>query len=147
MATIALVATGILGAGAFLVTATSPAWVPVMVLTLVAVPAAAAVGPVTEAFMDRAPLDGIGTGSAWRNSTATLGVAVGGFLVSAVVFAALVADTERTLAAYREQAAAYRLGGALCVAGALAAGALVWWSGRSASRQATGTTGLSDART
>ena len=51
--------------------------------------------------------------------------------MSAVVFVGLDADTERTLSAYREQAAAFRLGGGLCAAGAVAAAALLWWAGRS----------------
>ena len=121
VAATALAIASVLSLGTFFVGPESSAWVAVAVLAIAALPIAGAVGPTTQAFMDLAPIDGGGAASSWRNASSNLGVAIGGVIVGAIVFNDLDADTASTIAAYRQQADAFHLAGALCVIGYLAA--------------------------
>jgi MFS family permease len=116
---------------ALAVSAESSAWLPVAVLCIVAIPIGAGVGPVTQIFMELAPEDGAASASAFRNSAVNLGGAIGGLLVSAVIFNDIDADTERNIEAYRLQASAFHLSGKICfVAYLLAAMLIVLYSKR-----------------
>ncbi|MEI7624176.1 MAG: MFS transporter [Actinomycetes bacterium] len=121
VAATALVLASVLSAGTFIVGPESSPWVAVAVLSLAAIPIAAAVGPTTQSFMDLAPSDGVGAASSWRNASSNLGVAIGGVIVGAIVFNDLDRDTEKTIEAFRMQADAFHLAGLLCVIGYLVA--------------------------
>jgi len=125
VATAAFFAAAVLSLGALLIAAESSSWLPVVVLTIAAFPIGGAVGPLTHAFMDIAPEDGSAAASSVRNAAVNLGIAVGGLLVVTVIFDELDADTERTLTAYRQQAAAFRLAGLFCAGAYLLAGVLM----------------------
>jgi len=112
----ALAAGAVLSLGALAVTAESSPWVPVLVLSLAAVPIAGAVGPITQSFMELAPVDGVASTSSWRTTAANLGVAVVGVISATIVFDDLDADTSRTIEAYRQQADAFHLAGVICAA-------------------------------
>ncbi len=73
--------------GALFVHADAPVWVPVAMLTVCAVPIAGAVGPLTKAIMDLAPVDGSAAASSWRNAVWSFGGTVGGVVVTGVAFA------------------------------------------------------------
>lgn len=125
------VAIGALGAGAVLslgalaVSAESSPWVPVLVLSVAAVPIAGAVGPITQAFMELSPVDGVASTSSWRTTAANLGVAVIGVISATIVFDDLDADTAQTVEAYRQQADAFHLAGVICAAVYLVAAGLM----------------------
>jgi len=110
----ALFGAAVLSLGAFLVSAESSPWVPVLVLSVAAVPIAAAVGPITQSFMELAPADGVGSTSSLRTTAANLGVAIIGVLSGTIVFDDLDADTAQNLAAYQQQADAFHLAGVIC---------------------------------
>jgi len=112
----ALAAGAVLSLGALAVTAESSPWLPVLVLSVAAVPIAGAVGPITQSFMELAPVDGVASTSSWRTTAANLGVAVVGVISATIVFDDLDADTSRTIEAYRQQADAFHLAGAICAA-------------------------------
>ena len=67
--------------------ADAPVWVPVAMLTVCAVPIVGAVGPLTKAIMDLAPVDGSAAASSWRNAVWSFGGTVGGVVVTGVAFA------------------------------------------------------------
>ncbi len=121
MAIGALAAGAVLSLGALFVSAESSAWIPVLVLSVVAVPVAAAVGPITQSFMELAPPDGVASTSSLRTTAANLGVAIIGVISATIVFDDLDADTARTLDAYRQQADAFHLAGVICCVVYLAA--------------------------
>ncbi|MFM8862977.1 MAG: hypothetical protein ACKOIA_11080, partial [Acidimicrobiia bacterium] len=75
-------------------------------------------------FMELAPADGVASTSSLRTTAANLGVAIIGVLSGTIVFDDLDADTAQNLAAYQQQAAAFRLAGLIC-AGVYAAAGLV----------------------
>ncbi len=128
----ALVLASIAALGALTVTAEASPWLPVVILAIAAVPIAAAVGPLTQSFMDLAPAEGSGSASSVRNSAANLGVAIGGLISGLIIFNDLDADTERNIEAYRQQADAFHLAGAICFGAYLAAAALVFLHSRRA---------------
>ena len=116
---------------ALAVSAESSAWLPVAVLCIVAIPIGAGVGPVTQTFMELSPEDGAASASAFRNSAVNLGGAIGGLLVSAVIFNEIDADTERNIEAYQRQADAFHMAGYICcVAYFIAAMLIVLYSKR-----------------
>lgn len=121
----ALVGAAMLSLGALLVSAESSPWIPVLVLSLAAVPIAAAVGPITQSFMELAPTDGVAATSSMRTTAANLGVAIIGVISATIVFDDLDADTALDLAAYQQQADAFRLAGAICCVVYLVAAALM----------------------
>jgi DHA2 family methylenomycin A resistance protein-like MFS transporter len=114
VAAVALFAAALASLGAFVVAADSSPWVPIAVLSIAAFPIAAAVGPMTQSFMDLAPGDGAGSASSVRNASVNLGIAVVGLLSGTLVFDELDADTARNLEAYAQQADAFHLAGLLC---------------------------------
>ena len=75
------------GLGALLsvtVGATATIYHPVAILTLVAAPSAAAVGPLTQTFMDLAPHDGSSAPAAMRDALQSLGSNLGGIIAGTV---------------------------------------------------------------
>lgn len=66
---------------------------PVAVLCLVAFPSAAAVGPLTQTFMDLAPHDGSSAPAAMRDALQNLGGSLGGIIAGAVGLTAFVSYT------------------------------------------------------
>ncbi len=125
VATWALTGAAIASAGTFVVAAQSSAWVPVAILSIAALPIAAAVGPMTQSFMDLAPEDGTGAASSVRNASVNLGVAIAGLITGTIVFNGLERDTELTLEAFTMQAEAFHLAGVMCVVSYLVAAGLV----------------------
>lgn len=125
VATISLAAAGIASAGAFVVAPESSAWLAVAVLSIAAVPIGASTGAITQTFMDLAPSDGEAATSSFRTAAANLGVAIGGVLIGTIIFDDLEADTALDLAAYTQQADAFHLAGAICMASYLVAAVLV----------------------
>ena len=125
VATWALTGAAIASAGTFVVAAQSSAWVPVAILSIAALPIAAAVGPMTQSFMDLAPEDGTGAASSVRNASVNLGVAIAGLITGTIVFNGLERDTELTLEAFTLQAEAFHLAGVMCVVSYLVAAGLV----------------------
>jgi predicted MFS family arabinose efflux permease len=105
-------------------------WLPVIVLSIAAFPIAAAVGPMTQLFMDRAPANGTGAASSIRNASVNLGIAIAGLITGTIVFDELDRDTERTIEAYTQQADAFHIAGALCVLAYLIAAVLVQFHAR-----------------
>jgi len=125
VAMVALVLAAISSLGTFAVTAESSAWVPVVVLSVAAIPIAASVGPMTHAFMDLAPADGTGAASSVRNASVNLGIAIAGLITGTIVFDELDRDTGVTPEAYAQQAEAFRIAGAMCVIAYLIAAGFV----------------------
>lgn len=125
VAAFALFGASILSLGAFAVGAESSVWAPVIYLTIAAIPICASVGPLTQAFMELAPEDGVGSGSSVRNATVNLGIAIAGLITGTIIFDELDRDTELTLAAFQQQAEAFHLAGVFCAASYLFAGILV----------------------
>ena len=121
----ALLLAAVASLGALLIDASSSAWMPVLVLSVAAIPIAASVGPITNVFMDLAPADGSGAASSIRSASVNLGIAIAGVIVGTIIFDDLDRDTERNLVAYAQQADAFRLAGACCVVAYLGAAALV----------------------
>lgn len=72
--------------GFLLVRPGSSPWVPVAVLTLVALPNSACVGPLTQSLLDRAPEGGSGAASSIRSAAWSLGAIIGGVVVGAFVY-------------------------------------------------------------
>jgi MFS family permease len=84
----ALLVSSVACLGAFVVTAQSPIWVPVLALCVSAAPIAFVVGPMTNVLLSRAPEGASGSASSLRKATWTLGGVVGGALIGAVSFGA-----------------------------------------------------------
>ncbi len=133
VATAALLCAAVLSLGVFVVDANSSSWVPVLVLATAAVPIAAAVGPLTQSFIDQSPEDGVAATSSWRTSAANLGVAIGGVITGTIVFDDLDRDTARDAVAYGMQTDAFHLAGVLCALAYLVAAGLVVVHSRRAS--------------
>ena len=70
---------------------------PVAVLCLVAFPSAAAMGPLTQTFMDLAPHDGSSAPAAMRDALQNLGGSLGGIIAGAVGLTAFVSYTTGAL--------------------------------------------------
>ena len=121
----ALAAASIASLSTLLVGVGASAWMPVITLSIAAVPIAAAVGPMTQAFMDLAPPDGAGAASSVRNASVNLGIAIAGLISGTIIFDRLDADTELTIEAYGQQADAFHLAGAICCGCYLVAAVLV----------------------
>jgi predicted MFS family arabinose efflux permease len=116
---------------ALAVSAESSAWWPVAVLSIVALPIGAGIGPVTQTFMELSPEDGAASASAFRNSAVNLGGAIGGLLLGATIFNRIDIDTAQNIEAYRKQADAFHLAGYVCaVAYFIAAMLIVLYSKR-----------------
>ena len=125
VAAVSLALAAVLSLTTLLVTVDSSPWVPVLALTLVALPIAAAVGAITHVFMDLAPADGEGATSAVRNAVVNLGIATGGVVIGTIIFDEIDANTSRTLAAYTAQVDAFHLAGLVSFAVYLVAAAMV----------------------
>jgi len=125
VAAFAFFAASVLSLGTLLVGAESSAWAPVLSLTIAAIPISASVGPLTQAFMELAPEDGVGSASSVRNATVNLGIAIAGLITGTVIFNDLDRDTAQNLAAYQQQADAFHLAGVFCFVSYLAAALLV----------------------
>jgi len=89
--------TGVTALGATLVTVDSPEWIPVVVLSVVAIPAAASVGALAKCLMDLAPADGSGGASSMNNAVWSLGSAVGGIVVGLIIFGSFEAALANNL--------------------------------------------------
>lgn len=72
--------------GVFLVRGDSPVWVPVLTLSLHALPFSFVVGPLTNVFLGRAPTEASGTASAVRKATTNLASVFGGLILATVAF-------------------------------------------------------------
>lgn len=125
VAAFALFGAAVLSLGALLVGAESSAWAPVIFLTIAAIPISVSVGPLTQAFMELAPEDGVGSASSLRNATVNLGIAIAGLISGTVIFNDMDRDTALNLEAYRQQANAFHLAGVFCFFSYLAAALLV----------------------
>lgn len=87
-ATLALFVGALASSTSLLVTADAPIWVPVMALSVSALPLAFAVGPITQTLLSRAPADASGAASSMRKATWTIGGVLGGVLVGSLGFQA-----------------------------------------------------------
>lgn len=125
VAAVSLAVAAVLSLTTLLVTADSSPWIPVLSMTLAALPIAASVGSITHAFMDLAPHDGQGATSAMRNAVVNLGIATGGVVVGTVIFDELDADTSRTIEAFTAQTEAFHLAGWFSFAAYLIAAVLI----------------------
>ena len=125
VATTALLGASLISMTALFVSAESSPWIPVLVLSIAAIPIAAAVGPITQSFMDLAPRDGQGATSSMRNSAVNLGIAIGGLFVGTIIFDEIDTDTERNLVAYRLQVDAFHDAGLFCFFAYLGAAVLL----------------------
>jgi MFS family permease len=114
VAFIALLVASLFSLSALAVSAESSAWWLVALLSVIAIPIGAGVGPITQTFMELAPSDGVASASSFRNSAVNLGIAIGGLAVSTVIFEEIDADTSRNIEAYRLQADAFHLAGYIC---------------------------------
>jgi DHA2 family methylenomycin A resistance protein-like MFS transporter len=126
-----LLAASFFSLSALAVSAESSAWWPVAVLSIVALPIGAGVGPVTQTFMELSPADGAASASAFRNSAVNLGGAIGGLLLGASIFNRIDIGTAQNIEAYQKQADAFHLAGYVCaVAYFIAAMLIVLYSKR-----------------
>jgi MFS family permease len=125
VAAFAFFSAAVLSLGALLVGAEASVWAPVIILTIAAIPIAGSVGPLTHAFMELAPEDGVGSASSVRNATVNLGIAIAGLITGTIIFNDLDRDTAQNLAAYQQQADAFHLAGIFCFVSYLGAGFLV----------------------
>ena len=131
VAFIALLAASLFSLSALAVSAESSVWWLVALLSVIAIPIGAGVGPITQTYMELAPSDGVASASSFRNSAVNLGIAIGGLAVSTVIFDELDADTAQNIEAYRLQADAFHLAGYICfVAYFIAAMLIVLYSKR-----------------
>ena len=87
-ATALLLCASVASLGCLLIGAESPRWAVVAVLAVAAVPLGAAVGPLTQAFMDLAPGDGAGAASSIRNAISNLRGTITGVVSGAIIFSA-----------------------------------------------------------
>ena len=120
-----LAVASVLSLGVLVVAVDSSALLPVLVLSVAAVPISAAVATITQSVMDLGPEDGAGATSSVRNSAANLGVAIAGLVSATIVFDELDADTARTTASYQQQTDAFHLAGAMCACAYLVAAILM----------------------
>ena len=125
VAALAFFAAAVLSLGALFIGADASVWAPVIFLTIAAIPIAASVGPLTHAFMELAPEDGVGSASSLRNAVVNLGIAIAGLITGTIIFNDLDRDTAQNLAAYQQQADAFHLAGVFCFVSYLAAALLV----------------------
>ena len=125
VAAFAFFGAAVLSLGALLVGAESSAWAAVIFLTIAAIPISVSVGPLTQAFMELAPEDGVGSASSVRNAVVNLGIAIAGLITGTIIFNDLDRDTALNLDAYRQQADAFHLAGLFCFFSYLAAALLV----------------------
>jgi MFS transporter, DHA2 family, methylenomycin A resistance protein len=125
VAAFAFFSAAVLSLGALLVGAEASVWTPVIILTIAAIPIAGSVGPLTYAFMELAPEDGVGSASSVRNAAVNLGIAIAGLITGTIIFNDLERDMEQNLAAYQQQADAFHLAGIFCFVSYLGAGLLV----------------------
>jgi predicted MFS family arabinose efflux permease len=70
------------------VTPDAPIWVPVLVLSVIAVPTLFLVGPITNTFLSRAPAESSGAAASINKAAGNIGGVFGGALVGALSFAA-----------------------------------------------------------
>jgi predicted MFS family arabinose efflux permease len=80
-----------------LITADSPMWVPVVVMTLYAASSVGAGIPITNSVMDLAPPGEDGSASAFRSAAGNIGSAVGVVVMSAIVFTTFSTSLANTL--------------------------------------------------
>lgn len=80
-----------------LVTADSPLWVPIVVMSIYAAASVGAGVPLTNAVMNLAPEGKEGSTSAFRSAAGNIGAAVGVVVMSAIVFTAFSASLTNTL--------------------------------------------------
>jgi predicted MFS family arabinose efflux permease len=80
-----------------LITADSPIWVPIVVLSIYAVASVGAGIPLTNAVMNLAPEGEDGSASAFRSAAGNIGAAVGVIVMSAIVFGTFSASLTSTL--------------------------------------------------
>jgi predicted MFS family arabinose efflux permease len=80
-----------------LITASTPIWVPMLVLSFYATASVAASVPLTNAIMNLAPEGEEGSASALRSASRNIGAAVGVVVMSTIVFASFSASLTNTL--------------------------------------------------
>lgn len=80
-----------------LITADSPMWLPIVVMTLYAASSVGAGIPITNSVMDLAPQGEDGSASAFRSAASNIGSAVGVVVMSSIVFATFSASLANTL--------------------------------------------------
>jgi len=81
-----------------LITADSPMWVPILIMTVYAAASVGAGIPLTNAVMNLAPEGEDGSASAFRSAAGNIGGAVGVVVMSTIVFRAFSASLTSTLA-------------------------------------------------
>lgn len=79
------------------ITADSPLWVPIVVLSIYAAASVGASIPLTNAVMNLAPKGEDGSASAFRSAASNIGSAVGVVVMTTIVFAAFSASLTNTL--------------------------------------------------
>ncbi|MFM1964931.1 MAG: hypothetical protein RL134_656 [Actinomycetota bacterium] len=85
-AAVALAVSALTCLGTFFVSGDSPIWVPVLALSLIAAPVALVVGPITNAFLSRAPAEASGSAVSIRKAAWTLGGVTGAAITGALTF-------------------------------------------------------------
>jgi DHA2 family methylenomycin A resistance protein-like MFS transporter len=96
-AVIALIGCAVAAVGFLFISPRSPAWLPILVLAVFALPSSASVGPLTQCLLDRAPADGSGSAAAVRSALWSLGGIVGGVVVGTVTYQAFTQSLARAL--------------------------------------------------
>ena len=81
-----------------LITADSPIWVPIVVMSVYAAASVGASIPLTNAVMNLAPQGEDGSASAFRSAAGNVGTAVGVVVMTTIVFSAFSASLANTLA-------------------------------------------------
>ena len=97
-ALIGLAASAVSCLGVFLVRADSPVWVPVLTLSVHALPFSFVVGPLTNVLLGRAPTEASGTASAVRKATTNLASVFGGLILATLAFNAFKSKLSDILA-------------------------------------------------
>lgn len=87
-ALIALLVSAVTCLATLFVTPDAPIWVPVLVLSVIAVPTLFLVGPITNTFLSRAPAESSGAAASINKAAGNIGGVFGGALVGALSFAA-----------------------------------------------------------
>ena len=83
---VGLAATSVSCLGLLLVRGDSPVWVPVLTLSIHALPFSFVVGPLTSVLLSRAPKEASGTASALRKATTNLASVFGGLILGTLAF-------------------------------------------------------------
>lgn len=96
-ASLVIAVSGTVGLGFLLLQPGSPVWMPVVVLTVSALPTTACVGPLTQSLLDRAPEGGSAATSSIRSAAWSLGPIIGGVAVGAVVYRTFTQSLSHTL--------------------------------------------------